>query len=368
VPTRPARSPLPPIEVQAQLGVSVARLNLEKAPLDRALDLLSNLSTIPITLDAAAIEYAEIQPNTPVSVRLTNTPIKRALDQTVAAAKLTYIVGGDHILVTPPTDVADEWIVVRTALGELAGNEPKRREEIAGVVAALVAPHTWKTARPNPGEGEIQVDGDDLVVRQTRRVHKELDQLLNRLRTARRAVTDDGDLSLLRTRRRQMDPVLSRKITLNYAVAAPLAKIVAALRDETKLTILVDWRALRAVDISPQTPARMTAANEPVETALASLLTPLELTYRILDSRTLQITTIPAAAEAMHVEIYPLGDLAQDSAAVDKLVRDFRNQWQPLSGEPAGAFHYDAASRSLLLRHTQAAHNEFEKRLAANRR
>jgi hypothetical protein len=367
LPTRPPRPALPPIEVEAQLAVSISRLNVEKAPLVRVLDLLSSLSTIPITLDASAIEDAQIRPETPITVRLSNPTIRAALDQAVAAAKLTYIVGPDHILVTPPQHLADEWIVVRTALGDLAGGEPKRRAEVANLVTAMVAPQSWKTARPEPSDAEINVDGDDLVIRQTRRTHHQIEKFLARLRTARGVAGGDGDLSLLRTRRQQIDPALSRRITLNYTVGAPLSKIVAALVEETKLTILVDWRALRAAGIGGQTSARMTAANEPIETALTSLLTPLDLTYRILDSRTLHITTPSAAAESMHVEFYPLGDLAQASPAVDKLVRDFRRDWQQKRGEPAGEFHFDAASRCLILRHTQAAHNDFERRLATTR-
>ena len=362
-----SRPPLPPVEVQAQLAVSIPRLDVGKAPLDRVLDLLSGISTIPITLDASVVEFAQMSADTPITVRLANTTVKKALDQAVSAAKLSYVVGPDQILVTPVPELADEWIVVRVALGELAENNPKRRAETATLATTMVAPHTWKTSRPTAGEAEIQVDSDDLVVRQTRREQKELTQFLDRLRTVRRAATGGGDLSLVRTRRQQVDAALARKITLNHAVATPLAKILAGLREESKLCILVDWRALRTLQIDPQTPAHMLAANESVEAALGSLLTPLELTYRILDGRTIQITTPAAAAEAMHVEFYPLGPLAENSAAVDKLVGDFRRAWAQNRGEPAGLFHFDAAGRCLILRHTQAGHNEFERRLTGAR-
>jgi hypothetical protein len=366
-PVRVSRPPLPPVEVQAQLAVSIPRLEVGKAPLDRILDLLSGISTIPITLDASVVEFAQVAADAPIAVRLANTTVKKALDQVVSAAKLSYVVGPDHILVTPAPEIADEWIVVRSALGELSGGNPKRRAEIASLVTTMVAPSTWKTSRPTAGEAEIQVDGDDLVVRQTRAGQKELTQFLERLRTVRRAATGGGDLSLIQTRRQKIDAALARKITRNYAVATPLSKVLAGLRDESKLCILVDWRALRALQIDPQTPARMLADNESVEAALGSLLAPLELTYRILDGRTIQITTPAAAAEAMHVEFYPLGVLAEDASKVDKLVGDFRRAWAQNRGEPAGLFHFDAAGRCLILRHTQSGHNEFERRLTAAR-
>ena len=361
-PAQPSRPPLPPVEIQAQLAVSIPRLDVGKAPLDRVLDLLFGISTIPITLDASVLEFAQVRADTPVSIRLANTTVKKALDQAVAEAKLSYLVGPDHILVTPAPELADEWIVVRVALGELAGGDPKRRAEIAELVATMVAPQSWKSSRPTPGEAEIQVDGDDLVVRQTRRAHKELAQFLDRLKTARRTAMGGGDLSLIRTRRQQIDAALARKITLNYAVAAPLSKILAALREETKLCIVVDWRALRTLQIGPQTPARLLAANESVEAALPSLLGPLDLAYRILDARTIQITTFAAAAEAMHVEFYPLGGLARNSTAVNKLIND--SDWRGRRREPSGVYRFDAPSGCIILRHSQAAQNEFERRIA----
>jgi hypothetical protein len=362
-----ARPPLPPVEVQAQLAISIPQLNIAKARLDRYLDLLSGISTIPITLDASIVEFAQTPADKPVSVRLSNTTIKRALDQALADAKLSYQVGPDHIVVTPPTELTEEWIVVRVALGDLSGGDPKRRGDIAALVPTLVSPQSWKTSRPTAGEGEIQVDGDDLVVRQTRRVQKEVAEFLERLRTARRAAEGGGDLSLLATRRQRIDAAFSRKITLNYSVPAALSRVLSDLGEQAGLTIMVDWLALRAVRIGPQSSARMTAANEPVESALASLLAPLELTYRILDARTIQITTPAAAAEAMRVEFYPLRQLAENTARLNKLVGDFRRDWAAKGHQPAGLFHFDALSGCLVVRHSQAAHSEFERRLTAAR-
>ena len=62
------------------------------------------------------------------------------------------------------------------------------------------------------------------------------------------------------------------------------------------------------------------AQKQTLDSALASLLDPMELTYRVIDERTIEITTPKAAARHAEVEFYPAGDLLAAGADGHELV------------------------------------------------
>ena len=79
------------------------------------------------------------------------------------------------------------------------------------------------------------------------------------------------------------------------------------------------------------------------------MLQPMELTYRVIDAASVQVTS-PAAAEARwDIEFYPVPESLAAGPTADALVTRIRNELTGGNpGKLAGALHFDAPSRHLI--------------------
>ena len=101
--------------------------------------------------------------------------------------------------------------------------------------------------------------------------------------------------------------MLDRPVTANFHQPAPLATVLSFLAGASKSDILVDRAALAAAETSDRVEASLTVKNGNLGAALAELLRPLGLGYRVIDANTIQITSKEAADERLELEFYPVG-------------------------------------------------------------
>jgi hypothetical protein len=117
---------------------------------------------------------------------------------------------------------------------------------------------------------------------------------------------------------------LNQTVTANYVAPAPFLEILAYLEQMTGMQMLVDWRALYQAGWTRDSLARLEVTDAPLSQALQSLLGPMELSFRVLDADTLQITTARAALETLEIEFFPVADLvARDQG--QKLLEGIRS-------------------------------------------
>ena len=87
------------------------------------------------------------------------------------------------------------------------------------------------------------------------------------------------------------------------------------------------------------------AVKKPLSGLLDDLLTPVDLAWRVIDERTVVITTVQDAAEHMELEFYPARDLAADAAAGQSMISQIAatvspQLWGP--GPEKAAMFFDA--------------------------
>ena len=120
--------------------------------------------------------------------------------------------------------------------------------------------------------------------------------VLQRLRVARGLPVKTehaGDRFQLTPRTAQAKALLAQKVTLQFARPEPLSHILDFLRTATHCNLLVDGPAVAEERMSVETEGVAVAKNQPLGQSLVALLEPMELTYRVVDSRTLLVTTRP---------------------------------------------------------------------------
>ncbi|HVX64429.1 MAG TPA: hypothetical protein VHC19_27650, partial [Pirellulales bacterium] len=240
------------------------------------------------------------------------------------------------------------------------------RNDLAGAVERFVEPTAWQGAG---GPGTIELDGDQLVLRQTAPVAQQVSNFLDKLRIARGKPAlgeEDGRPRSLASSYDVAEALLNSPVTANFHQAAPLAEIVEHLRGATGAQILFDGLDMATVGASEKSEAKLTAADEPLGDALTSLLEPLRLSFQIVNAKTLLIASAETIRQRYEVEFYAAKDLIDADQPADVLIERIKSELAPSSWEDAGGparIEFDAASSCLIVLQTQPRQFELEQLL-----
>jgi hypothetical protein len=370
-PLEPAKRPASPkpdevaakraatVETEARLAEAIPEFVLPGVSFHAAVDLISQMSGLPITFDLDATTDLGVSLDDRVTVRLAKTTFGAALEQVASSRGMVYVVEDGQILVTTPPKRHSVLETVRYNVADLTGQDPVGAAELVELLEKLVMPDSWQAAG---GRGTLQMDRGTLVVVQTALVQRQVLTFCEKLRLARGKPLSgqhEGGVMTLATRLAQARKKLDRAVTLNFPEPTPLARILAELEGQSQSRILVNWLALRAAGISPQTTATLKVAKQPLCQALETLLQPHGLAYRVAGADIVEITTIKANSSLLETEFYPVGPLLDRGATVPGLLERIQSavaeaSWSEAGG--SGALYVDRSSRCLMVLQSQPVH------------
>ncbi len=195
-------------------------------------------------------------------------------------------------------------------------------------------------------------------------VHTQLLVFCEKLRLARGLpLRSHGDSARfhLDSRTANAKATLESPITANFSVPRPLEAILAYLRGATHLNLVVDYGALAAAGMSADSESVLMAQRQPFGQALAALLEPLDLTYRVVDDHTLLITTTKAAAQHAEIEFYSAADVVPAGSDGHDVITRISRQLATGDASPGQvAIEFDAPSKFLIVRAPQSIQRRIE--------
>ena len=159
--------------VRAQLKRPMPELNFQGVAFSDVIDFLRDVSGANIFVNWKTLENANVDPNTPITLRLRNVPVGEALDLILSAAAgkqnlLAYQVKGNVITISTVKDLGGPaGLVTRTYdVHELVdGKNDKRADELVKMITGSIDPTSWAE---NGGEsGSAKIDDGKLIVAQT---------------------------------------------------------------------------------------------------------------------------------------------------------------------------------------------------------
>ncbi|MDX1948200.1 MAG: hypothetical protein SFU86_22610 [Pirellulaceae bacterium] len=332
-PAAPERPALPRpqprlVDVAARLADPISGIESEGTPLVDFLQVISELSTAPITLEPdhlLAIPTVRASAIVPVRLKVEKSTVSGVLAAGLAPLGLECIVRDEQLVVRikepepPPT--------VKYPVKDLTGSDETQAAELAELLQEIVEPASW-----GAGGGTIEISKDELKITQRRAVHAQLFILGEKLRTARRLPAPpylknyDPALASLATRGQRAAPKLPTPVTLNFSQPTPLPRILARLEQAAGVRILVDWLDVARAGWNPDGEATLVADKLPLGAALEKLLGPMDLAWRVVDGTTLQVLTPQALAERMELEVYPVGPLVADDPTGQALLTRLRQE------------------------------------------
>jgi hypothetical protein len=367
-PAKPVATRPPPreVDVAKRLADPMAGIETPGTPLADFLQVISDYSTMPITLQPDALPLVRISADTPIAFKAANTTVGASLAEALRPLKLEYVAVDDQLIVrlAEPRPYA----VIEVQARDLAGDE-SQLSELAELLKALIEPASWGESA-EAGSMEIDSAKNALRVRNSRAVQAQVLLACDRLRVARGKSPvlklDPGIFQLDTRFARALGP-LETPISLNFRQSARLLTVLDHMGKAAGVRILVDWQDAATAGWNPAAEARLVADKQPLASALDALLDPLDLTWRIVDGRTLQVVTPQRLAERIELELYKVDALVAGAEAAESLVARVRAALGEAAfrdGGGHGELRFDVESKCLLAALPQPKQRELEELLA----
>lgn len=359
-----ATGPLREADIAARLEDPIPGLEFNRS-LAELTDLLTQFSTVPILIDAEGLAARRLKPDMRISLKLTDTTVGGVLLAALKPHGLKYTIVGQHVLVTDSRRGEHSLEHRQQNVADLTGG-PGGAAAVVALIERFVLPASWQDSG---GSGTIKISQGALEIDQTAPAQRQIDDFLARLRLARGLPVGRGDgPTSVATRFARAKERLEQPVTANFREPAPLKQIVAHLRTASNVKIQFDGLALTAAGLSPLVQAKVSADERPLADALNELLSPLKLSYRILDEQTLEITTAREARETLVVEFYPVRPLLTRERTGEQLADELRGRFAPKSWDEMGGaatVAFDAPGACLIVAQSQPVQIEIERWLSS---
>ncbi len=325
--------PLPPekVDVLARLAIPIAGITFRDAPLHEAAKTIGDLAGVTISLDVDALYAAGIGVAEPINITGSSLTIGAILEQALAAVRLKAQEQDGQLVIRPKA--AAQSRQARYAVDDLVRPGDPPIADLTEMVRQVVGHRA-----PSGDKMQFNVADGAIVLSATEVEHDRMIELCEKLRVARgrplrsRFIAERPDPRFdprrfeLATRRAKAQSMLGRPITAGIGRTAPLSEVVNYLAAQSGATILIDGTALARAGFAVKTEARLVAAGEPLAAALASLLDPLQLAYRVVDENVIEITSPQAIADRPSVEFYRVSGLSSSPAATTPAVDSYRER------------------------------------------
>ncbi|WP_425618492.1 hypothetical protein NA78x_002199 [Anatilimnocola sp. NA78] len=354
------------IDAPARLSDPLPAIEISGTPLIDFLQVMQDLTTIPITLRPDGLSMAKltpITPETPVTWKGEATTIGEALRAALKPFGLEPRLEADQLVIDVASPQLTPWPL---AVKDLTEGDDNRASELASLITTFIAPDSWGEEE---GQPSLVVGKDVFQIRQHRLPLAQCILLTEKLRIARgsRPVSKfDAKLFELATRTQLARPALSAPITLNYSQPTSVLRIADRLGKVAKVRILFDWQSLASVGWNPTGEATLTVESQPLSSALDDLTRRMQLAWRVVDARTIQITSPATLAAHVELEVYSVKDLLSPKLAGDDLAARMRSAIGSQHFRDAGGrgeLRFEANSNCLLASLTQPQQQQLAKLL-----
>lgn len=340
------------VDISERLRKPLPGIVMTNVPLNRAIRAVERFGSLLVTMDVDTMSALGVPLDRSVSQHLTESSVGAALGRILASCGLKPVVRDDQVWVTGAGQVSELPRTVSYSVADLTAPGLTSASDLAAWLPRLIAPATWQAAG---GQGTVQVKGQGLEITQTEAVHLEVYVFCERLRVSRGLSPQSGKAAAqfpMATRSDRAASRLSAPVSVNFFRPASIDRILGELQQRSELLIAVNWLALAREGKSPDLPTTLSVAQVPLSETLERLLTPLELDYRVIDERTVEVTTRAAADAHFEREFYPVADLLNAELTAATLIARLCGEveaggWR--TGGGGGDIVFDEPSRCLIV-------------------
>jgi len=234
------------------------------------------------------------------------------------------------------------------------------------LIQSNVAPNTWKV---NQGQGEIRIEGDEILVINTPAIQKrvarfflQLNACLDAMKTRKLPSKEFGP------RASQYGNALLKEHDISFYNKSSLKDMILQIQKETGVKILINWEAIGKDGWTPDTQVPWISKNKSLFYALDRLCFDMSLILRVVKSDVVEITSKPFAKYRMDAELY--SDVGVFTEVVNwqvlstRLKEFFREEFAEF---PTASVYYDSRIGCIIARLPQKAQRKLEAYLKKQR-
>ena len=331
-------------------------------PLSEVLDSLGSKLDVQFYADERALTEVGLDTNTAINFNLRNVKAELALELMLKQIHLVWFARNELVYVTTPEAAANELEVriyrCRDFL-EIASHPPGQRgmdggmsdggmgrnefrdrhrtlNDLVELIPRVIYPMSWEDLG---GTGNIRTLPDGiLVISQTRRVHTEVQHLLQTIRMLRKRVPNSVNIHAYPIS--DTEHKLQQQIDALF-IDAPLSEILESLGSKLDVQFYIDERALLEVGMDRDTPVSLDLKNVKAELAFEMMMKQIGLVCFVYHDL-VRVTTPEAAENDLVLRVYSCEDFLDPT---DRTPRR-RQQNQTQSKVWGGGLHTSAPSRN----------------------
>lgn len=367
-PAAPATPDVVPMPLSAAedwrrlMQMPISAISYQDVPLDRFFAIVTEMAGVECSIDREGWADDGVSPQTKIRVSAEQTTLDEVVARVVEEHRLAILVRDGQLFVT--TASRGHGCATTFEVGALASATPDGATALVGLLRKFAAPESWDVAG---GLGTLSAQDAKLHVVNHQQAIAECDDFLRRLEAARKLASDPASAraGALRTAWSRVTPSLDAPVSLS-ANARAASEIIAQLAQQAGADLRIDRLTLEAAGLSPEAPATLAVAGQPLSAALSQFV--VDMRWGAWPGREGQLLlgSPQAAARRQLLEFYPVGDALSGGNAkgfMERLVAEVAPATWPSRGGRAAAY-FDEPSRTLIVRQSPEVQRQLEAWLA----
>ncbi|WP_010583773.1 RNA polymerase sigma factor [Schlesneria paludicola] len=175
-------------QILTELEVN-SEANFVDTPLHEAIDVFKSTHGIAVQFDNKALSDEGISTDVPVTLTVNEIPLKNTLRLMLDPLALDYVLENDQLIITTQTRAQNTFetrvYFDKPLIASPANNAPLLKQ-LVEVIPKSVHPDSWAPQKDGDrvageAEGTISIFEQKLIIRQTQRIHDEINEFLDEL-------------------------------------------------------------------------------------------------------------------------------------------------------------------------------------------
>lgn len=307
------------VNIDRQMNMDFGAIKFENKPLLSMLRTLQTPIGIPFHVDTYSWQSRSTRFDINANIFIPEkVSLADALDAALAEHQLSH-----------SYDAATNTISIRNLDAftpedqefELPASIPAdNRESLVKNIKTTIVPEYWN--RPQD-PGTIALNDNKINVTAYPVVHMRIGNLLEKLKAVEKQNEnpDPASRDTLKTKL-EKSQVLANPSNLDVTVDMPIPWFLTRLQEKSGAIVLVDWASVQAENWNPKTEIPGDLVEPNVQDVIGQLARSMNLTWRVVDEKTIELTTFNSAAQKTDLEVYDCKAILDKGIEVDEL-KDF---------------------------------------------
>jgi len=327
--------PMKNVNLERAISLEIEGIQFKDHLLADAILLIETISSVPVTLEPAALELARMRTTDKVDLKQVKTNPQSILQAIFEPHGLAVSQGKHGFIVS--SQAADTLEKRSYDISEIIPDSHSA-DRFAELLQNVISPESWSRDE-GIGTGVIDATDGKLEILQTAANHRQIEDLLKKIRFAKGLDSAAEPAEKMRPLHQIALEALNAPTEVEFILPDKLADLVAKIAKQQGLSIVIDWESLYENGWNLQTEVPFGAPKETLRDSFENLLVAMKLSMVAHGDGLFAITSPEKAAMTTTIEVYSIDTIVSDEVTAKKLAGQVqRIVAAELAANPAAGF------------------------------